>query len=61
MVLQFKHLIHALNIYLIGNSNTQKIIKPGELTYADIHNCEVVEISAMGNSPVIWIDYKPEV
>lgn len=60
-MIQFKQLIHALDTYLLGNANTQTIIKPGELTYADIHNCNVVSITAKGNSPVIWIDYKPGV
>ena len=60
MILKFKHLTSALNEYLVGNANTRKIIKPGELSFSDIYNCRVVEIDAKGNSPVIWIDYNPE-
>lgn len=59
-MVKYCQLFSALDEYLLGDANTNKIFRPGEAEFAQAVRCEVKAITAKENLPVIWIDYPSE-
>lgn len=53
-----RDLLNRVNIedYLIGDAKTEKILSPEDYPLDRIWYCKITTITAMRNTPVIWID-----
>lgn len=51
-------LLDRVNIeeYLVGDAKTKKILNPGDYTLGRLWHCEITTITAMRDTPVIWVE-----